>query len=113
MGPRWQLCVVIHPQDSKYSSSWAVQPGLSRTVRVTDSGPNTVCEPGDVVYRENPFKGTEAARPWLVISNHEGRPFHGDQYVTLTLTTRTWHDGLLAIPAMETALSRRGTMVAR
>lgn len=65
---------------------------------VTDSGTNTVYEPGDVVYGEDPFKGAGAARPWLVVSNHEGRPFHGDQYITLTLTTRTWPDGLLAIP---------------
>lgn len=64
---------------------------------MTGSGPDTVYEPGDVVYGEDPFKGAGAARPWLVVSNHEGRPFHGDQYITLTLTTRTWPDGLLAI----------------
>ena len=56
-----------------------------------------VYEPGDVVYGSDPYKGAGAARPWLVVSNHEGRPFHGEQYITLALTTRTWMDGLLEI----------------
>jgi mRNA interferase MazF len=56
-----------------------------------------IYEPGDVVYGVDPYKGTEAARPWLVISNHEGRPFYGDQYITLALTTKTWMNGLLDI----------------
>lgn len=44
---------------------------------------------GDVVYGADPYKGDDAARPWLVLSNHEGRPFHGEQYITLSLTTKT------------------------
>ena len=56
-----------------------------------------IYEPGDVVYGVDPYKGDEAARPWLIISNHDGRPFHGDQYIALSLTTRTWMDGLLDI----------------
>ena len=56
-----------------------------------------IFEPGDVVYGADPYKGGTAARPWLVISNHEGRPFHGDQYIALTLTTRTWMDGVIEI----------------
>lgn len=56
-----------------------------------------IYQPGDVVYGDDPFKGADAARPWLVVSNHEGKPFHGEQYVALTLTTRTWMDGLLEI----------------
>lgn len=64
---------------------------------MTDTDP--VYEPGDVVYGADPFKGDEASRPWLVVSNHRGRPFHGDQYVALTLTTRTWLDDLVEIPA--------------
>ncbi|QLG64251.1 type II toxin-antitoxin system PemK/MazF family toxin [Halorarum salinum] len=51
-----------------------------------------------VANRDRAFKGAGAARPRLVISNHEGRPFHGDQYITLTLTTRTWPGGLSSIP---------------
>ena len=57
-----------------------------------------IFERGDVVYGDDPFKGAAAARPWLVLSNHEGRPFHGDQYVALTLTTKAWMDGLVEIP---------------
>ncbi|AFO57794.1 MULTISPECIES: hypothetical protein [unclassified Natrinema] len=54
---------------------------------------------GDLVYGADPYKGDTAARPWLVLSNHEGRPCHGEQYITLSLTTKTWMDGLIEIPA--------------
>lgn len=50
----------------------------------------------DVVYGADPFKGENYARPWLVISN-QTHPFHGEQYVVLALTTKTWHDGLVPI----------------
>lgn len=66
-----------------------------------------IYEPGDVVYGADPFKGDEAARPWLIISNHADRPFHGEQYIALTLTTRSWLDGLIKIPS--TAWRRGGT----
>lgn len=56
-----------------------------------------VFEPGDVVYGSDPYKGAGAGRPWLVVSNHRDRPFHGEQYVVLALTTRTWMDGLIDI----------------
>jgi len=35
-------------------------------------------ERGDVVYGDDPFKSDGNARPWLILSNHEGRPFHGE-----------------------------------
>jgi mRNA-degrading endonuclease toxin of MazEF toxin-antitoxin module len=63
-------------------------------------------ERGDVLYGDDPFKGEEYARPWLVISN-ETHPYHGEQYVVLALTTRTWHDGVVEIP--ETAWLNGGT----
>jgi len=63
---------------------------------VTDEDP--IFERGDVVYGRDPFKGETAARPWLILSNHEGRPFHGEQYLVVTLTTKSWLDGLVAIP---------------
>lgn len=66
-----------------------------------------IYEPGDVVYGVDPYKDADAARPWLIISNHEGRPFHGDQYIALSLTTRTWMDGLVEIG--EDEWSRGGT----
>ena len=72
---------------------------------MTDDQP--IYEPGDVVFGDDPFKGEVAARPWLVVTNHEGRPFHGDQYVALTLTTRSWLDGLVEIP--DEAWVRGGT----
>lgn len=53
---------------------------------------------GDVVYGADPFKREGNARPWLVLSNHEGRPFHGEQYIAVTLTTKSWLDGLIEIP---------------
>lgn len=74
---------------------------------MTDSTSSPVYEPGDVVYGADPFKGTEMARPWLILSNHEERPFHGEQYIALTLTTRSWLDGLIEIP--DDAWLRGGT----
>jgi mRNA interferase MazF len=64
---------------------------------VTD-GETPIFERGDVVYGDDPFNGEGDARPWLIISNHEGRPFHGDQYIAVTLTTKSWIDGLIEIP---------------
>jgi mRNA-degrading endonuclease toxin of MazEF toxin-antitoxin module len=64
---------------------------------VTDEG-SPLFERGDVVYGDDPFKGEERARPWLVLSNHEGRPLHGEQYITLTLTSKSWMEGLIEIP---------------
>ena len=66
---------------------------------MTDGDSTPIYRPGDVVYGSDPFKGDEAARPWLVLSNHEGRPFHGEQYVALTLTTASWQNDLIEIPA--------------
>lgn len=54
-------------------------------------------QPGDVVYGADPYKGDEAARPWLVLSNHIGKPFHGEQYISLSLTTKSWMEGLIEI----------------
>ncbi|SHH50198.1 type II toxin-antitoxin system PemK/MazF family toxin [Halobaculum gomorrense] len=66
-----------------------------------------IFERGDVVYGDDPFKGEEDARPWLILSNHEGRPFHGEQYIALTLTSKSWMDGLINIP--EESWLRGGT----
>lgn len=68
---------------------------------MTDGDSTPVFEPGDVVFGADPFRRGEGARPWLVVSNHEGRPFHGDQYIALTLTTKTWMDDLVEIDAGE------------
>ena len=48
-------------------------------------------ERGDVVVATDPFKDDGAGRPFLVINRTE-TPFHGEQYIALALTTRTWHD---------------------
>jgi mRNA-degrading endonuclease toxin of MazEF toxin-antitoxin module len=66
-----------------------------------------IFERGDVVYGDDPFKGEQDARPWLIVSNHEGRPFHGDQYIALTLTSKSWMDGLIEIA--EESWTRGGT----
>lgn len=62
---------------------------------------------GDVAYGDDPFNGEEDARPWLVLSNHEERPFHGEQYIALTLPSKSWMDGLIEIP--EASWIRGGT----
>lgn len=69
-------------------------------------------ERGDIVWGVDPFKqdslgdndtapaesGGVAPRPWLVIST-EAVPFHPDQYLCLTLTTRTWHEDSISLSA--------------
>jgi len=54
---------------------------------------------GDVVYGDAPLEVDNDAWPWLIVSNHEGRPLHGDQYIALTLTSTPWMDGFPDIPA--------------
>lgn len=66
-----------------------------------------VYEVGDVVFGADPYKGADSGRPWLIIENHDGKPFHGEQYVALSLTTRTWMDGLIEVG--EEAWVRGGT----
>lgn len=47
---------------------------------------------GDAVVALDPFKDDETAgRPFLLI-NHAEAPFHGEQFIVLSLTTRTWYD---------------------
>lgn len=47
---------------------------------------------GDVVVATDPFRDDDSAgRPFLVV-NRPGTPFHGEQYVALSLTTRTLYD---------------------
>ena len=66
---------------------------------MTEAESRPIFERGDVVYGDDPFTSGETARPWLILSNHEGRPFHGEQYIALTLTTKSWLDGLIEIPS--------------
>lgn len=51
---------------------------------------------GTIVYREDPFKDASSGRPWLIINTPE-MPFHGEQYIALTLSTRTWYDERLPL----------------
>lgn len=52
---------------------------------------NPEYEPKDVVEATDPFKPGGVSRPFVVI-NTADHPFHGEQYIALTLTTKTWHD---------------------
>jgi len=65
---------------------------------VTDDEARPIFERSDVIYGADPFKSEDDARPWLILSNHEGRPFHGEQYIALTLTSKSWMDGLIELP---------------
>lgn len=54
---------------------------------------------GDVVVATDPFKDDDTeGRPFLVI-NRSGTPFHGEQFIALSLTTRTWHDERIPLTA--------------
>lgn len=77
-----------------------------------EEGDITAFERGDVVWGVDPFKqdsvddddtgstesGGVAPRPWLVVST-EAVPFHPDQYLCLTLTTRRWHENSIPLSA--------------
>ncbi|WP_436929916.1 type II toxin-antitoxin system PemK/MazF family toxin [Halosimplex halobium] len=52
-------------------------------------------ERGDVVAVSDPFDDNET-RPFVVV-NTDDHPFHGQQYVALMLTTRTWFDGTIPL----------------
>jgi hypothetical protein len=51
---------------------------------------------GDVVEAGDPFTDANASRPFLIISTDE-HPFQGEQYVAVTLTTRTWYDETIGL----------------
>lgn len=54
---------------------------------------------GDVVVATDPFTDDDTTgRPFLVVNRPE-MPFHGEQYVCLSLTTRTWYDERLPLTA--------------
>lgn len=56
-------------------------------------------ERGDVVLAPDPFRtADDATRPW-VVANRPTHPFHGEQYVTFALTSRTWFDERVALTA--------------
>lgn len=53
-------------------------------------------ERGDVLWDDDPWNDRNAPRPWLVVSGPT-HPFHGEQYIVLTLTTKTYHDATVPI----------------
>lgn len=53
---------------------------------------------GTIVYGMDPFKDADSGRPWLIINTPE-MPFHGEQYIALSLSTRTWYDERLPLDA--------------
>ncbi|AGB33343.1 hypothetical protein C488_17331 [Natrinema pellirubrum DSM 15624] len=50
----------------------------------------------DVVIAVDPFRGDSSGRPFLIVGSEE-TPFHGEQYIALSLTTRTWYDERLPL----------------
>ena len=56
----------------------------------------TTYERGDVVEASDPFTDINPSRPFLIV-NTDAHPFHGDQYVAVTLTTRTWYDETISL----------------
>ena len=51
---------------------------------------------GTIVYAGDPFERGDAGRPWMIVNTPE-MPFHGEQYVVLALSTRTWYEERLPI----------------
>jgi hypothetical protein len=58
----------------------------------------TTYERGDIVEASDPFRDDNPSRPFCLISTAE-HPFHGEQYVTLTLTTKSWYDETIPVDA--------------
>lgn len=56
----------------------------------------TAYERGDVVEAGDPFNEDNHSRPFMLI-NTDTHPFDGNQYIALTLTTRTWYEETLEI----------------
>lgn len=56
----------------------------------------TAYERGDVVEVSDPFDPDHATRPYVIVST-DAHPFHGEQYVAVTLTTRTWYEDRIPI----------------
>ena len=69
---------------------------------------------GTIVFADDPFKGDDASRPWLIIGTDE-TPFHGEQYIALTLSTKTWYDERVPIDDddLVTAVCRRTVRFSR
>ncbi|QLG61080.1 type II toxin-antitoxin system PemK/MazF family toxin [Halorarum salinum] len=58
----------------------------------------TAYERGDVIEASDPFTERNPSRPFLIV-NSTAHPFSPEQYVALTLTTKTWHSETLPLPA--------------
>lgn len=52
-------------------------------------------ERGAIVETTDPFRD-DGNRPFLIV-NTDAHPFHGEQYLAMTLTTRTWYDGTIPL----------------
>lgn len=53
-------------------------------------------ERGDVVEVGDPFNEHKESRPFVIVNTGD-HPFHGDQYIAVTLTTKQWYENTLAI----------------
>ncbi|QSW97749.1 type II toxin-antitoxin system PemK/MazF family toxin [Haloterrigena alkaliphila] len=51
---------------------------------------------GDVVIALDPFKKDSSGRPFLIVSDEE-TPFHEEQYIALSLTTKTWYEERISL----------------
>ncbi|WP_201741557.1 type II toxin-antitoxin system PemK/MazF family toxin [Salinigranum halophilum] len=51
---------------------------------------------GAIVWAADPFKDDDGGRPWLIIGNTSA-PFHGEQFLCLALTSKTYHEEALPL----------------
>lgn len=68
---------------------------------------------GDVVEASDPFDDDKPSRPFVIV-NTGAHPFHGEQYVAMTLTTRSWYDETIALSSedfVEGGLPKRSFVV--
>lgn len=53
-------------------------------------------ERGDVVWAADPFRESDAGRPWLVVGG-SATPFHGDQFICVAITSRGYHEEAVSL----------------
>ena len=53
-------------------------------------------ERGTIIFAADPFKESDAGRPWVVV-NTTDMPFHDEQCIAIALTSQTWIDERIPI----------------
>ncbi|ELY68694.1 hypothetical protein [Natrinema versiforme] len=70
-------------------------------------------ERGDVVEAGDPFNEEKPSRPFAIV-NTTAHPFDGEQYIAVTLATRTWYEETVPVTEndfLDGGLPKRSSLV--